>query len=321
MDPSEDVPQEKVKQKATPFHLLSKNEQLVYITERVKKNKIGELEPLVKDSQDLFDHLISEMSTNKNAKRAAEIIAKYNKDPDNYPVLMNRLQKKSVRYIVSEQPWSMVEHRLKNKPELMVIAIEEYFFKGDKQVVMSLIKRYPLAAALITKEDLKAWLETEEAKGFEELSNDLSQKDEFGPWKGPQGMVVQPIDSHSRLITLESLGIKEEDIIIIDKLDQLDDLFTKLKAETRLGIDIETVPCLVKFEDSAPSLLQIATLKKIYIVDLLSKDADFERIVFDRFIKEICDNDKILKVGQGLDNDIRTLKKRFDIKDKIVSSS
>jgi hypothetical protein len=82
---------------------------------------------------------------------------------------------------------------------------------------------------------------------------------------------------------------------------------------------------MIKFDRTTPSLLQIATEKKIFIVDFLKGGPEFERLIFDRFTKEICDNDRILKVnqlnseiGQGLDNDIKTLKKRFNITDKIV---
>ena len=75
---------------------------------------------------------------------------------------------------------------------------------------------------------------------------------------------------------------------------------------------------MLKFSDNKPSLIQIATPKTIYIVDFLASDAAWERKVFDFFVIDVCAEDNLLKIGQGLDNDLKFLKKKFGVSEKLV---
>lgn len=82
---------------------------------------------------------------------------------------------------------------------------------------------------------------------------------------------------------------------------------------------------MLKFQQNEPALIQLAVPEKVYIIDFLSQEPDFGKYVFDEFVKKVCQNPLLLKVkggliqiGQGLDNDIKTLKKKFSCNEKIV---
>lgn len=88
-----------------------------------------------------------------------------------------------------------------------------------------------------------------------------------------------------------------------------------------MGIDVENVPSCLKFVDSVPSTIQLATSERIYIVDLLANDTAWAKAIFGRLVKELFENDAILKLGLGLQNDVMNLKHRFEVKEKVVVSA
>lgn len=69
-----------------------------------------------------------------------------------------------------------------------------------------------------------------------------------------------------------------------------------------MGIDIETVPTMLKFQSSSPSLLQLAVDDKIFVIDLLQEKDGFAADAFNRFVTQICQNNKMLKVGSSLED-------------------
>ncbi len=161
------------------FKAMSKEERKQYVTQKINKGKVNDVEKLVKADDDLFDYMIEIMSNNKNAKRASEIVAKYNKDFMKYPELVKRLEKKAIRFLISDQPWSMIERRLTNDPRLMAIAAEDYLYREMKDVALTLVTRHNLKPHLM-KQDIITWLESEDAKKSNLLPNELLEKDEFG---------------------------------------------------------------------------------------------------------------------------------------------
>lgn len=90
---------------------------------------------------------------------------------------------------------------------------------------------------------------------------------------------------------------------------------------TQVGIDVENVPSCLKFVDSLPSTIQLATPERVYIVDLLATELAWAQTCFSRLVTQLLENDAILKLGLGLENDIVNLKRRFGIKEKVVDRS
>lgn len=55
--------------------------------------------------------------------------------------------KKSVRYMINNEPWEMVELRLRSKPKMLCLAVEDYFFNKKIDVVHRLVESYKLEPA------------------------------------------------------------------------------------------------------------------------------------------------------------------------------
>ena len=143
-----------------PINEMNDEEKKEFIKFKVSKGKYNEIDSLIKNEASLFDYMIEIMSNNKDAKRASELIVKYQKDYTKYPVLLERLEKKAVRFCMGDQPWSMVELRLKSDPNLLAIAAEDYFYRGDKDIAFSIVERNNLKPYLKKKEILE-WLATD----------------------------------------------------------------------------------------------------------------------------------------------------------------
>jgi hypothetical protein len=87
----------------------------------------------------------------------------------------------------------------------------------------------------------------------------------------------------------------------------------------QVGIDVENVPSCLKFVESLPSTIQLATHDRVFIVDLLTNELSWAAAFFDRLVKQLLENDAILKLGLGLENDLVNLKRRFGVKEKVVN--
>lgn len=303
----------------TPLGELNIEQQKEVLLYKIAKGKVGDVEAHFSKSDELFDFVIKAMSTNKHSKRASELVVKYKKDPKRYPELLQRLQKKAVRYVVQDQPWSMVELRFRSQPDLSTLSAEEYFFKGQKEIALAVVQRNNLGP-LLTKQDLKAWLLSEEAAAYMKkglIPNEVEALDYFGPYKGDQGPVSETKTSKP-CVTLQQIGYSEDSIVHVRNSKELDDMMAEILKHKRVGIDIETTPVVIKFADHEPSLLQLAVPGKIFLADFLASP-EFGKELFQAFVEQICANDTLLKIGQGLDNDIKTLKKKFAITSKLVS--
>jgi 3'-5' exonuclease len=215
----------------------------------------------------------------------------------------------------------MVELRFRSQPNLLAIAAEEYFYKQKKEVALAIVKRNKLEQ-LLTKPDIKLWLESEEAASMLHqglVANEVETLDSFGPYKGNQGPVSE-VKTSKPCVTLEKLGYTEASIIHVKDSAGLANMIAEILKQKRVGIDIETTPVVLKFTEHEPSLLQLAIPGKIYLADFLAS-AEFGKELFNTFVQQICQNDTLLKIGQGLDNDIKTLKKKFDVQTKVVRTT
>jgi hypothetical protein len=54
---------------------------------------------------------------------------------------------------------------------------------------------------------------------------------------------------------------------------------------------------MLKYQQHSPSLLQLAVDDRIFVIDLLSKEEGFAEDAISRFIGEVCQNTKVLKVS------------------------
>lgn len=95
----------------------------------------------------------------------------------------------------------------------------------------------------------------------------------------------------------------EGEIVLVDSEESSELAYTALQCETILGIDTETRPAFNKGEVYPVSLIQIATLEKVYIFQL--KFSGFKHIQL------LLESEHIRKVGLGLNDDLKDLKRSY----------
>jgi hypothetical protein len=119
----------------------------------VNKRKWVAIAELIDEDVDKnFDTAIDLMSTNKNAQKACQYINRYDKNPQNYPQLMDRLKRKSVRYSLKDAGWELAEIRFANRLDLMVILAEDIFWDNKIDEAVYLVRKYNLWPQLAKKE-------------------------------------------------------------------------------------------------------------------------------------------------------------------------
>lgn len=140
----------------------------------INKRQYKEAEELAK-KLNIFAELIDLLSNNRHAKQAT-IILKKNKIPlADFPLLLDRLRKRYVRYVLETVPHEQAEVRfLSNKPCLAILA-EDLCYKKKINEGLSLIKRHNLET-FVAKKELKILLGSD----FKYLDNSYLIKDGFG---------------------------------------------------------------------------------------------------------------------------------------------
>ena len=94
----------------------------------------------------------------------------------------------------------------------------------------------------------------------------------------------------------------EGNITVIDNKVDLIEVCSFLKKQSRIGFDTESRPAFRKGQVFPVSIVQIATEDKAYIFQL-------KKIGFTEEIKSILSDNNIEKIGVGLHDDIRRLKR------------
>lgn len=98
------------------------------------------------------------------------------------------------------------------------------------------------------------------------------------------------------------LGAFDGRIEIIDQADQLEEAFAEIKKHSVVGFDTETKPVFVSGQFNHVSLVQIALPKKVFLVRMKSVGMTPQIIHF-------FENEKFLKAGVALRDDIKALQK------------
>ena len=98
------------------------------------------------------------------------------------------------------------------------------------------------------------------------------------------------------------LGAFEGPVNIIDQADQLEEALAEIRKHSVVGFDTETKPVFVSGQFNHVSLVQIALPKKVFLVRLKSVGMAPQIIHF-------FENEKILKAGVALRDDIKALQK------------
>jgi len=88
-------------------------------------------------------------------------------------------------------------------------------------------------------------------------------------------------------------------------------LLEEIAQETLIGFDTETRPAFKPGQSYLPSLVQLATARAVYLLQVQQHD-------FSEVLRTIFSAEKITKVGVSVDDDLKNLKKLFEFHDKSV---
>lgn len=103
------------------------------------------------------------------------------------------------------------------------------------------------------------------------------------------------------------LPIKEDSIIMIDAAEKFHDSLSCIRNCNVVSIDCEWKPSFGA-EQSQVALIQIATFTNVYLFDTLIFNDKQYTPFWNRFIKLFLENDEIIKLGFGLEQDLKEMK-------------
>jgi ribonuclease D len=98
------------------------------------------------------------------------------------------------------------------------------------------------------------------------------------------------------------LGSYEGDVEIISGAGELDDVFEEITEHAIVGFDTETKPVFVRGHSNKVALMQIAIPKKVFLIRLNKTGLTTPIVHF-------LENERILKAGVALRDDIKALQK------------
>jgi len=262
----------------------------------INSEQWDKLATLLEHKEEYLKMAIDLMSNNKLAKNAASLISKMGLDIHDYPLVLERLQKKTIRYYVYNylkgpkghdyMPLWKVEDLFSGYNSLMAYICEDLAFKKEKRYHVegkALALRNGIFDQL--RKDVQEKLQkvevSEEAMKIDEI------EDFFGPISSPTEEYFKlPADTNVTFIG------KDEDVKLAEPLLEAPDL----------GVDCEWRPGLVKFNNTGVALLQIGNKTDIFLVDMIALN---ESEVLDELLIKVFDKSNIL--GMSFHNDLREL--------------
>lgn len=96
------------------------------------------------------------------------------------------------------------------------------------------------------------------------------------------------------------LGAYNGEVVVISDADRAASALREIGRHSHLGFDTETKPVFVRGRTNKVAILQLATSKKVYLFRLMATGLTPE-------MKELFENEKILKIGVAIRDDIRVL--------------
>lgn len=238
------------------------------------------------------------MSNNKLAKNAASIIDKMGLDIQDYPLVSERLQKKTIRYYVFNflkgpnhhdfMPLWKIEDMFSGYNSMLAYICEDLAFKKEE-------KMDKFSKALAIRNGIFDQLRTdvqEKLRDVEVTEEDMkidTVPDKFGPLSEPESEYVRlPSDTNVTFIG------SEEEIKLAEPL-----LHSKC-----LGVDCEWRPSLVKFNTTGVALLQIGDKKDIFLIDMKALK---ESQILDDLLCKVFENTETDIIGMSFHNDLSEL--------------
>merc|ERR1719234_2232661 len=102
------------------------------------------------------------------------------------------------------------------------------------------------------------------------------------------------------------LKLPRENVVMVDTKDSFEDFLKNMEGVPEVGVDVEFTPHLVL---KKVNIVQVATKTHAFLVDLDTLSTILSDQDFARFARMVFENANMVKVGCGLENDLRLLAK------------
>ncbi|KAG9459562.1 hypothetical protein H6P81_004070 [Aristolochia fimbriata] len=208
----------------------------------------------------------------KLLKPAYEIIKKYNLKQE-FPEAYRLGKESSLKQLAEKGCWDVAEMRANSNKQLIEYLVCLAMEAGYTEKVDELCKRYSLNG--------------------------------FGmPTAAAEG-------SHPEAQYLHCTRLDIEDIVWVDELNGLLSAISYIEGCKVVGLDCEWKPNFVKgAKPNKVSIMQIASGKRVYILDLIKLCAD-EPDVLDNCLKRVFGSSSILKLGYNFQSDLQQLSQSY----------
>jgi hypothetical protein len=254
---------------------------------------------VLEQKPEFIKYAIDLMSNNKLVKHAAAIIERMNLDINDYPLVLERLQKKTIRYYLFNYvngptgqdyyPLWKIEDLFRGYNSMLAYIWEDLSFKKEARFHKN-AKALAIRNSVYTemRADVQEKLDKIEVTD-EDMKIDWVE-DRFGPISEPEKEYFR-LPSTAKVTFIGS----EEEIKLAEDLPKMTDL----------GVDCEWRPSLLKFNKTGVALLQIGNKEHVYLFDIA---ALYEWEALDDLLNHTFENCNI--IGMSFHNDLRELGSR-----------
>lgn len=277
------------------FDLHPKIDMQNLLTQLLVQNHSTQAKRLAERSEEYKVLMINLLCSNDYSKKAAGLIRSYGYSIFDFPHLIVRLQKKTVRYYISmmffqkppeQMSLSQVTELFSYYTSIQILLVDDMIYHKRFEEAWIVLNHFSLWS-YFAPETVK-WVRGKVAspegvlKAFED-----SNVDAFGPLT-PNAF---------------RMPCSREDVVFVEDCKGLE-VANKLLDAKIVGIDSEWRPALMTFVNVKPSILQIASEKLFVIFDLvkLENNDDFKSLITSLFMSM-----SIVKLGLGLKEDMRLI--------------
>jgi len=277
------------------FKLYSKVDMKALLSELIVRNQMTYAKRLAEYSDEYKILMINLLCSNDYCKKAAGLIKSYNYSIFNFPHLIIRLQKKTVRYYINMLFFQ-------KPPESMSLSQVTELFSDYKSVQILLVDEM-----LYHQKFTEAWITINHFSLWSYFTPEIIQKIKSMVPKPEEALKIfedSNVDFFGPLTPgAFRLPYSYEDIIFVDDTKGIEEAKELLNAPI-VGIDSEWRPALMTFINVKPTTMQIASEGMFVIFDLVKLEGNLE---FMQLIKSLFMSMSILKLGLGLKDDMRLI--------------
>ena len=224
----------------------------------------------------------------RDATKAANIIQRFKLDPEDYPEVIDVLEKNCMRHWAHEQEWMQIEEKFWLHKKILSNYVTDLFNKNEIDIALSITERHKLLAENFfpapVRRNLSTFFEGNPSiRSFKYIENPLFTSDKFMPTEEVLGYSPRGTSVNFNKFKMEF----DQDVIFID--DDTSKKYTDAESALRdtkiIGFDSEFSGAFTKFGESTLCLIQLATTEKVFLFDCiaLSKSPTFTKLIYDLF--------------------------------------